>query len=112
MRLKTWLRLSVVGILPAFFSVMMIAVIAMEWYLTGESKLAGLFLNGKFAVKFTMIFFSLGVLSLWFMMIAFGSTIRHADKIEDLDKAIYEANLAKRKYEAATRKIAEQIKPE
>jgi glycerol-3-phosphate acyltransferase PlsY len=112
MKTKTLLKLSVIAALPALFSTLLVCVIALEWFLSGQSRIAQAFLAGTFNIKFTMIFFGLGFLSICVIIFALAGTVRHADNIDRLEDARYEWFRSKMKYEAATRKLVEQTKPE
>ena len=107
MKTKILLKFSVLAAIPALLSTMMVLIISFEWFMTGESRFAQLFLNGEFNITFTMSFFAAGFISILWIVMGLTSTVRHADNIDRLEEAIYECYKSKRQYEEATRKIVE-----
>lgn len=88
----------------------MIAMISFEWLLTDQSKFAQMFLTGEFNRDFATFMFGIGVFGLSVIFTTIMTLFQKASKIDKLDEAIFDAYEAKRKYEAATRKIVEEVK--
>lgn len=110
MKTKIFLKLSIFAIIPMFFSTLMVAMIGIEWWLNGTGHFAQLFLTGKFNQPFVVILFSSGVVSMAIVFTALLGLMRYTNKLDKLDEAEIQAWEAKRKYEAATRKLVHEIK--
>lgn len=108
MKNSTLINLSLLLCIPIFFSSMLLCCIAFEWWMTGEGKLANWFLTGQFNRKFTLMFFGLTVLSASVIVPTLLMLSRHANALDDLDKAQREAYEEKMKYRRAAEKLANQ----
>lgn len=110
MKTKHWLNLSILFLLPIFLTTLVIAMIGAEWWLTDKSTLGNLIFNsGAINRPFTTIVFFVSVLGLSIISMVILMLSRHASSIDRLEDAIHEHYLARRKYEAATRRIVEEM---
>lgn len=109
MKTKTLLKISIFAALPMFFSTLMVTMIGIEWLINDTGHFAQLFLTGKFNQPFTVILFSSGVLSISIVLTSLLGLMRYADKLDKLDQAEASAWEAKRRYEAATNKILQNV---
>lgn len=99
-----------VFLIPIFMSTMMLALICGEWILTNQSRLGTQILEtGTFNKPFATILFSISVLGLSIVFMVILGLRRHANNIDRLEDAIHQYYLAKLKYNAATRKIVENM---
>src|SRR5579859_2308314 len=108
MKNSTLINLSLLSCIPIFFGSMLLCCIAFEWWLTGEGKLANMFLTGEFNRKFTMIFFGITIFSACIIVPTLLMLSRHAKALDDLDQAQLEAYQEKMKYRRAAEKLANQ----
>lgn len=106
MKTKILIRAAIVLMIPTFLSCMLIGIIGIDYWL-GASIFLKNVLSGAANEKFIAIICSTGVLSLSVIMTTLLVVSRHADKIDKLDDAISDCYKAKAKYEAATRKFAQ-----
>ena len=111
MKLKFWINISLILMIPLFLSSIMIAMMSFEWFFNDSGYFATLFLTGKFNRPFCLIFFGIGGLSISVIFTTMTMVMRYAPVIDKFDKALEEAYAAKRKYDAATDKILNDIKP-
>ncbi len=110
MKTKTLLYISIFAMLPAMLSMLMLTMISFEWLLNGTGKFAEMFLTGSFNKPFSSILFGCGLFSMSIILVSQLGIVKYTSKIDRLDEAEMQAWEAKRKYEAATRKLLEQIK--
>jgi len=109
MKTKTLLKISIFAMLPMFLSTLMVSMIGFEWLLNGTGGLAERLLTGEFNKPFTVILFTSGILSMSIIFTALLGLMRYTDKLDKLDEAEIQAWEAKRKYEAATRKLLQNV---
>lgn len=102
--------MSIFAMLPAMLSLLLLGIISFEWWLGDSGEFAKMFLTGKYNQPFVSILFSTGILSMAIMMASQLALVKYTSKIDRLDEAEMQAWEAKRKYDAATRKLVENIK--
>jgi hypothetical protein len=113
MKTKHWLYLSQVFLIPIFLTTLLIGMIGAEWWLTDKSNLGNLIFNsGAINRPFLTIIFGISIVGLSIIFTVVLMLAQHASKIDRLEEATYELYIAKKKYEAATRKIVEGMSNE
>jgi ABC-type siderophore export system fused ATPase/permease subunit len=111
--MKTTKRLfyvSIIATIPAMLSMLLLAIIGLEWWIAGSGSMAERLLTGNFNYQFVTILFSTGIPSMAIILASQLALSRYASKIDRLDEAEIQAWEAKRKYEEATRKLVQDIK--
>jgi len=109
MKTKTLLYISIFAMLPAIMSMLMLSMISFEWFFSDSGKFAEMFLTGSFNRPFSMILFGTGLFSMTIILASQLALVRYTSKIDKLDEAEILAWEAKRKYEAATRKLLQNV---
>jgi hypothetical protein len=110
MSTKTALRLAAFAAFVAFWPVMMLGIMSMEWFLTGQSSFAQRFLSGNFGIAFCMWLFGLGTVAIPFVLNGLARVVRHAPNIDRLEDVIYNYQQARKQYQKATENLAQQTK--
>ena len=108
MKLKHFITASIILAIPAFLSILFVALIGFDNMVGGGEFLKNI-ISGHANDTFIAILMCSGVVSISVILSTLLSVTRHADKIDELDEAIFEANKARRAYEDATEKFVEKF---
>lgn len=109
MKTKTLIYISIFATLPAMLSMLLIGIIGMEWWLAGTGSMAERLLTGNFNYVFTSVLLSSGIFSMAIILATQLALSKYGSKIDRLDEAEMQAWEAKRKYEAATKKLLQNV---
>jgi len=107
MKLKHFITASIFLAIPTFLSMLFVAMIGFENLFGGGEFLKNIIL-GHADNTFITILMCSGLISISVILSTLLSITRHADKIDELDEAIFEAHKARRVYENATKRFAEK----
>jgi TM2 domain-containing membrane protein YozV len=107
MKLKHFITASIILAIPSFFSMLFVALIGFD-NMCGGKCLKNI-ISGHANNTFIAILMCSGVVSISVILSILLSVTRHADKIDELDEAIFEAHKARRAYEDATEKFVEKF---